>query len=430
MTTNKKKNKYEIPKEAEITYNVERYFNCPPNSKDWIHDIQKDDTLDENALKRTKIINELKNIPVATQRSKEWFSQRERLITASDCGCAIGVNHYEPRYKLVVKKITNIPFAGNAACYNGKKYEMITSMVYEYRMNVQTHEYGCIEHPNKKYHLGASPDRIVDIHKFDGIHKTRYVGRMIEIKDPTSREINVESNNVFDVCPMYYYAQIQVQLECCNLDECDFWQNKIVEYANRNEFIEDTMSSEPFRSKKTGYEKGCVIQLLPIDVDFNDIKTFVFDCAKFIYPPKIEMSPHDCDVWIADTLSNYKENPEYKNYVIDKVIYWKVEVARCILIKRDKKWFADAIPKIQKIWNYIEFFRNPANVTEKELLLKYINFAENKYSKKTLDNKIMSTMEIIYDTSSSTYEDDIKTIEQEISIKKSEDDFDEYEIVV
>ena len=85
---------------------------------------------------------------------------------------------------------------------------------------------------------------------------------MLEIKCPLSRKIEMEGD-IDDILPIYYQVQVQLQLECCDLDECDFWQCKITEYVSRVEFINDTDPIEGFRSKRTGFEKGCLIQLIP-----------------------------------------------------------------------------------------------------------------------------------------------------------------------
>lgn len=236
---------YSLPTEKEITCDVERYFGCLPNSKSWIHGEQKDDPMNEHTERRTKIISQLKNIKIPEQRTTEWYAQRNKMITASDIGTAIGSNPHEPQYHLLMKKITEVPFLGAKACYHGKKFESIATMIYQYRMNVIVHEYGCVEHPDCC--IGASPDGIVDEFKLDGIHKTELVGRMLEIKCPESRQINMKSDNIMDIVPCYYYPQIQIQMECCNLDECDFWQCDIKEYKNFEEFLSDTDPKEPFR---------------------------------------------------------------------------------------------------------------------------------------------------------------------------------------
>ena len=90
-------------------------------------------------------------------------------------------------------------------------------------MNVSTSEFGLIGHPKYSF-LGASPDRICNHYKLDGIHKSKYVGRMLEIKCPLVRKIKMSGPIVDNICPIYYWIQVQLQLECCDLEECDFWQ--------------------------------------------------------------------------------------------------------------------------------------------------------------------------------------------------------------
>jgi hypothetical protein len=55
---------------------------------------------------------------------------------------------------------------------------------------------------------------------------------MLEIKCPVTREIKTTGKLIGDMCPFYYYCQVQQQLICCELDVCDFWQCKLIEYKN------------------------------------------------------------------------------------------------------------------------------------------------------------------------------------------------------
>ena len=88
-------------------------------------------------------------------------------------------------------------------------------------------EYGCIPHPNID-HFGASPDGIVEP---ESLNKN-YVGRMLEIKCPGSRPIT-------GFIPEYYHAQVQGQLEVCNLEFCDFVECKIDEYKTDDDYFND-----------------------------------------------------------------------------------------------------------------------------------------------------------------------------------------------
>lgn len=427
----KKSAKYTLPFEPTIKYDVGRYFALPPNSKHWVHSIQTDDVLNDDTARKTKIVNDLKKIKVPEQRSKEWFTQRDSMLTASLVPTALGANEHESQYMAVLHKLIDIPFTGKKTCFWGKKFENVATNIYQYRMNVTVEPYGCITH--KCGFIGASPDGIVGEYKLDKIHKTNLVGKMLEIKCVVSRKINMTSNNVLDVIPEHYFPQPQIQMQCCNLDECDFWQCNIKEYENRNDFIADTDPNEPFRSKSTGYEKGVIIQLLPANVLGNnfgkDLDPIRWDHAKWIYPDNIEMSPYDCDQWISETIDTFRNHPEWENYVVDKIVYWKLHESRCVTTKRDNKWFDKNFPILQMIWNYIGFLRK--NEKQKQIFIDYTKYAERKFGKHHANEHIMNTLKILCNPDDKKYKKYIKEIQQEMvqdieetSLHVDDNDFD------
>jgi putative phage-type endonuclease len=103
----------------------------------------------------------------------------------------------------------------NTAMHWGQKYEPLSVMIYEAKYGTKVEDFGCIQHPIYKF-LGASPDGIV-INK----ESQRY-GRMLEIKNPVSREIT-------GIPKKEYWTQMQLQMEVCDLDECDFLETKFKE---------------------------------------------------------------------------------------------------------------------------------------------------------------------------------------------------------
>jgi putative phage-type endonuclease len=364
-------------KKLPIRHNTTKNPLFGPYGTDWIHDIQKDDVIldiEKKDIKRRKLQFEKLNSKIyPAQRSQEWYIQRDGKITASDAGVVIGENKYEQPYKMILKK-TRETFQNNQSTYHGKKYEDIAKLIYEYRMNVIIKEFGMVEHPLIKC-IGASPDGIVTPYKNDNVHLTKFVGRMLEIKVPLSRQICKYGNIKGDICPIYYWDQVQLQMECCDLDECDFWQCTICEYPNKEIFIDDTCKSEQFRSKTTSFEKGVLIQILPSDKIYLNYKSDenylnnVYEYAKFIYPPKIEMNPFDCESWVQSILANLKYT--HSDYSLDKVIYWYLKVSHCVTIYRDKKWFESNKHKYEKMWEDIILIRE--NEINKKLFLNFID---------------------------------------------------------
>ena len=357
-----------------------------------IVDIVNDDHIDKKTEKLANILDGLMTIEYPEQKSDEWFRMRNERVTASDSACILGLNPYEHQYKFLIKKVLNPPFEGAKNTYHGCKYEMTATMIYEFRNNVKVAEFGLVAHPHYNF-LAASPDGIVSKYKLDGISKTKMVGRMLEIKCTTTRKIVMTGDVKGDICPIYYWTQVQLQLECCNLEECDFWQCKILEYGSRDEFIADT-GAEPYLSKTTGFEKGCIIQVLPKD-KFKEIKDgnywdVVYSYAKYLYPPKITMSPLECDMWIAETMANFNEimkknNLDPEDYFFDSVKYWKLIESSCALIERDTKWFNEVKPEIEKVWKYVLYFRE--NPEKSNLFFNWISKITEKYKVYSWKNK-------------------------------------------
>lgn len=381
---------YQYPQETigSIQYTEPEYG---PFGSQWAGDNQTDDVPTPEVLVKREVFDVLRAIISPAQRSEGWFAKRDGAITASDGGCVLGVNKYEPAYKFLLKKVLGSDFTGNEACYNGKKYENIATMIYGYRSNVQIDEFGLLIHPKYSF-LGASPDGIVNHYKLDGIHKTNSVGTMLEIKCPLSREIKT-SGSVLEICPEYYWVQVQLQLECCDLDVCDFWQCKLYEYESRSEWLADTSPTEPYRSAKSNFEKGCVIQLLPLKkidaVASYKYNSVVYNDSIFIYPPKVEMSPYECDVWVSEQMAQIHENPAYADYYMDRVIYWRLEKSSCLPIKRDRAWFEANLPKLREMWDYVEYFR--AHRDDMSIITRYIESLSQKRNE-----KIMGFVKLLY----------------------------------
>ena len=392
-----------------------------PYGTDNFHDDEiKDDFLGPNEKSRLKVFNYLDSIEYPAQRSKEWFALRDQMITASDGGTIVGLNPYEKPFDFIVKKVHGKPFETSIDCYHGKKYEEVATMVYEYRMNIKVKEFGLCQHPKYKI-LGASPDGIVCPYKLNtsaGNRLTKYVGRMLEIKCPMRRKIlmdpkapevygahgeeikDLKKDSKIGVCPSYYWVQVQLQLECCNLDECDFWQTEIWEYEDPDDFAEDSDPLYPWLSKTSKREKGALIQIMPIDkmldttmmMEYNDK---IYNFAQFIYQPRVDMTPFEIDQWILQTLQNLKWT--HKGMVFESIKYYKLIQTRNITIQRDRKWFASNLPIFQQSWAYVEYFR--ANKDKADLLKKYLSTFKTDYYGKIKENykgEIMETIAKIY----------------------------------
>ena len=311
--------------------------------------------------------NYLATIPQPVQRSPEWFALRNDMITASSGACVIGESKYEKPDKVLLEKIGHgEKFGENKFVHHGKKYEKIATMIYEHIYNVKVGEFGLIPHQPSEISkaitfLGASPDGICTNSTLDGKF-SNMVGTMLEIKCPLTRVIQTNGEEDGEICPHYYWIQVQLQLECCDLTYCDFWQCNIKEY----ESFEDNNFSDSYTENQNekikfsdNFKRGLILQFLPknhVLEKYDKIEWY----GKYIYPPNLDMSIEDYNKWSNYMINNFqKYYPELiNNYYFDKILYWKLESSHNYKIKRDKKWFDNSLPKFKDFWDKVVLYRN------------------------------------------------------------------------
>ena len=347
----------------------------------------------EDLERRAKIFEDTKiksaNMPL--QKSEGWHLLRKGRVGGSECGTLLNMNKYQAQYTFILDKVLGAEFKGNAATYHGNVFEDVVRMMYEYNNNVHAEEFSSMPHydENNKI-LSASPDGIVSPYCRDMTTPTKFVGRMLEIKCPTMRKINYSGDIKNTICPIYYWCQIQQQLECMNLDECDFIQCNIERYVGRNEWLEDTHPECDFRSKIYGNLRGIVIELIPnklSECDYNGNGYYadmtIWTKTKCLFPPKIDMSLKELDEWIFTELSRLP-----RGFTLYKIIYWRLIEQNCTLILRDKEWFQSQLPTYNKIWGYVEYLRENIDICYK--WKQWIDEQTRKYN-----DKVMTKLDLL-----------------------------------
>ena len=171
---------------------------------------------------------------------------------------------------------------------------------------------------------------------------------MIEIKNVVSREIT-------GIPKKDYYIQMQLQMEVCDLEECDFVETKFTEYESEMEFTLDTSDKR----------KGVII-------------VFIHN-NEFVYK-YMPLDVIDYDLWMDETFTNAA--PELSWF---KNIYWKLDVYSCVLVKRQREWFQAAIREFISIWNIIKEERDTG---------EYIHRAPKKRIKNESVNELKN--EVVY----------------------------------
>ena len=283
----------------------------------------KNDSLKQEKSFVDKQINYLKNVFQPPQRTNEWYKFRHNLITASSAWKIIdtesNVNNYilNKCIPLNTEKYNHVNI--NSACHWGNKYEPVSVEYYEKKYNTKIYDFGCIQHHSYK-NIGASPDGInVDP------NSSKY-GRMLEIKNIVNRDIT-------GIPKKEYWVQMQLQMEVCNLDYCDFLECRFKEYSNEEEFLNDGT----FTHTINGEEKGIILH-------FYENQNHIYE-----YAP-LNISKEEFELW------NEKMLIKHENTWIN-TIYWKLDEVSCVVVERNRKWFNTILPEFLSTWKTIEHER-------------------------------------------------------------------------
>jgi putative phage-type endonuclease len=307
-----------------------------------------DNYLTENIIQ----IDKIKNMKQPEQKSEEWYKFRKNHITGSNAWKIFTTEsaYNQLMYEKLLPDINskNSQSLDDDTPFNwGHKYEPISIKLYEYYNDVIVEEFGCIQHESIEY-LAASPDGIVTSKKNNG--------RMLEIKNPISRDIT-------KIPKMDYYVQMQIQMEVCNLPDCDFVETKFIQYDKYNDFKND----------KYKIEKGMIILIL----SKKDNK-LIYEYSNLFKNNETELDIFTNNIYNKyNFIENLLETDDHKWI---KNVYWKLDIYSCIYVPRNKKWFNSIKDKLDIFWNNVEKERN-----EEESYKKFSPKKKNKINKEIIN---------------------------------------------
>jgi putative phage-type endonuclease len=312
----------------------------------------------------------LRNKPQPTQRTKEWYEFRHNLITASNAYKAFenqttqnqliyekcqplnqhlyvdgddledNEDNEETEDIKKIKEIKEVVMVNtNTTLHWGQKYEPLSVKYYEHVYGTKIEDFGCIQHETFLF-LGASPDGInVDP------ETTRY-GRMLEIKNIVNREID-------GIPKKEYWIQMQLQMEVCDLDECDFLETKFTEYPDTASYENDT-SPETYED-----EDGVEFNNICLSKDNKMKGEIIYFHTKegkpfYVYKPLDIIHPLDIIEWREKVIDCYTQNNPQLSYTFMKTLYWKLQEVSCVLVCRNRQWFKDNIKDLDQLWSTVE----------------------------------------------------------------------------
>ena len=146
---------------------------------------------------------------------------------------------------------------------------------------------------------------------------------MLEIKNVTTRKIN-------GVPKEDYWIQMQIQMEVCNLNECDFLETEIYSYPSYDDFVADGS----FQKSANNKYKGVISQ-------------YIIDGQPYYEYAPFQCNQEEFDKWEEEICEKHSEHTWITN------IYYRIDKISCVLVLRNKKWMKSAINVLRDVWEQI-----------------------------------------------------------------------------
>jgi hypothetical protein len=280
------------------------------------------------AKKKEKIAH-LKTVPQIEQRTEAWYEHYSHVLTASEFSSLFG--SMKARRALILSKAfpKREERSNRLACPTselnamgwGIRFEPIIKLILEQRYECKIYEAGRITHTDNGM-LAASPDGIIE----DSILKEQ-IGRLVEIKCPYTRVIGGE-------IPYDYWVQMQIQMEVCGLDECEYIEAEIL---------------SPRANVETVDLSGCEMKgnLYLLKQDVEDGQPFQY---KYVYG--------DVDSSICPSIP--------PGFIVLETIPWGLKKWHRKIVSRDRGWYTSTILWQDAFWSDVSLAKagKPYSVME------------------------------------------------------------------
>jgi putative phage-type endonuclease len=246
----------------------------------------------------------LANYGIDDQRTTAWFAKRGEMLTASEIWKSFGTATASARHELIMSKLAppkRNDGPGVGALIWGTRFEPIAKEIYCKEEGVRLVDLTCVQHPVHQF-LGASPDGLIlcDDHRN---------GRLIELKCPISRVFTEETP-----VPEEYYHQMQLQMECTGLAECEYLEVKF-KIMNYSEWYDSPAKY-----------KSCFAVSSAGEVTYRKL---------------------DDPIPVSDWFSTFKDPLDMG------IIYWVIDSKRQKLIQKDADWMPMHLPEMKATWDEI-----------------------------------------------------------------------------
>lgn len=252
--------------------------------------------------------------PQVEQRSEAWYKQTANVLTASEFSTLF--SSARQRGNLIQTKVNMIPkeylrqlafpTSEISALTWGIRFEPVIKQILEKKWSAEIKDLGRLTHPTDE-HLAASPDGLI----ISTPHRDK-LGRLIEIKCPFSRKIGGD-------IPFDYWVQMQIQMECAEVDECEYVEAEILSLRSDMPTVDLTACQY----------KGTIL-LWMNETDGR----------------------YDYEYIGLDT--KHEEHLLREGWKIVETIPWGIHKLHTKVVQRDRTWFQSTEPWRQSFWTDME----------------------------------------------------------------------------
>ena len=265
------------------------------------------------------------------QRTPAWHAKRGQMLTASEIYKGLADSTPAQKHELIMGKLQPKDYNASTGVRSlmwGTRFEPIAKEIYidiNYG-DIQLVDTTCIPHPTVPF-LGASPDGVI---LTENTNDYRY-GKLVEFKCPISRQFTNETP-----VPKEYYHQMQLQMECAGIDECEYIEMQFKE-----------MTYTEWKDTPCRY------------------KSFFAILEDDTYISKSINDSRSIPQWQQELLAPL--NCEYRLY------YWGLVNWRAKTVPKQEDWLEQHLDSFQKIWEEILEYRKtgtlPQSPKEKTILV-------------------------------------------------------------
>lgn len=245
----------------------------------------------------------IENYGFDDQRTQAWHQKRNQMITASEVWKSFNDAPPGARKELIMSKLLPKTQEGNGAGVGaliwGTRFEPIAKEIYCLEQQVTIKDLSCVPHKNYNF-IGASPDGLI---LSDNKLKN---GRLVEFKCPISRQFDDNTP-----VPDHYYHQMQLQMECTDLNECDYVEMQFCK-----------LSYSDWIGTNSKY-KSCF--------------AVCNSNQQVLYKPFNQ----SLEEWVQTLSMEWQ------------FIYWSLKSWRRVLIERDTEWMSLYLPQMKSTWEEI-----------------------------------------------------------------------------